>query len=139
MAGRPRKPVSELELNGAFRKNPQRYTKLVNAPQAQGDLGDPLVYLKPREKSIWYELKQQLPPGVAGVSDRRMFALLCQLLAKSERGIGTKTGLSKGEGSLLMQVASKFGITPADRERLRIAPPPGKNEFAEFSEGSKPN
>ena len=103
--------------------------------EAAPDLGDPPEYLKPLEQAIWSELRQQIPGGVAGVSDRYAVEMICRYLAVVRKyGIGGKKGLPRGEQSLLLQYLAKYGLTAADRQRLTIVKPQdGKeNIYAEF-------
>lgn len=126
---RPRKPIDELKLSGAFKKDPQRLTARLNAPQASGELGDPPEYLKPLEKSIWKELSERIPEGVAGESDRFAVEMMCRYLAVVRKhGIAGKRGLPRGEQSLLLQYMGKYGLTAADRQRLTIVKKPDEDD-----------
>ncbi len=134
---RPRKSIDQLKLNGAFRKDPQRLMARLGAPQASGELGEPPEYLKPLEKQIWFELRGQIPEGVAGASDRHAIEMMCRYLAMVRKyGITGKKGLPRGEQSLLLQYLGKYGLTAADRQRLTIIKKedPADSPYAEFGE-----
>lgn len=152
---RPRKPIDQLKLTGAFKKDPQRLAARLNAPQATGEIGDPPEYLKPLEQEIWRELRDQIPEGVAGISDRPAIEMMCRYLAIVRKyGITGKKGLPRGEQSLLLQYLAKYGLTAADRQRLTIVKKPDRpnpfleldrerqqlaDSFDEFDEVDKPN
>jgi len=139
--GRPRKSAAELELAGAFKKDPQR--RRVD-PEPKGEIGEPPRRLGQLERDIWRELVAASIPGVLKDSDRSQFETLCRLKAiEREYGFGER-GLSASLLSQMNALAAKFGMTPADRPKL--ATPVGKKknkaiELAEFPEigHGKPN
>lgn len=133
--GRPRKPHSELELSGAFKKDPQRLTQRLNAPQAEGKVGAPPNHLNPLQKEIWREVVAALPRGVAGKSDRMSIEMICRYWATVRKhGLGGRLGLSPRDVSLLLQLFGKYGLTAADRQRLTIKDDPDPDEVNDFSE-----
>jgi hypothetical protein len=141
--GRPRKPIEELKLSGAFKKDPQRLAERLKSPQAIGDLGPAPEYLTVLQKQIWRELCDGMPPGVAGRGDRHAIEIMCRHLATVRKhGLGGKRGLPRGEQSILLQLFGQYGLMAAARQRLTIKEPEGEDsEFTEFDDKlqNKPN
>lgn len=130
--GRPRKPTAELELTGAFKKNPQRSRP--NEPKPSGPLGNPPARLSAGEKKAWFELAEIIPPNVLANSDRWAVEIACRIMARIwEDGIGGKHGVSVGELAQLNQLVGRMGMTPADRSKVGVTKGgEDENEFAQF-------
>src|SRR4051812_41128553 len=106
---RPRKPTAVLELNGSFKKDPQRKKQREGEPKPTGPLGDAPKWLNKEEKTTWRELQSQLAPGVAGSSDSASFATLCKLFtALREDGIGGRAGLTSSMISVMNGLFTQF-------------------------------
>jgi hypothetical protein len=111
---RPRKPTAVLEASGAFLKNPQR--KRPAEPQPSGVLGDPPPHLEREETLTWHELAANIPPGVATNADRHTFEMLvCLMVGFRHRR------LNGAELSQLTALSGRFGMTPADRSKVKVA------------------
>lgn len=118
-----------MEARGAFEKDPQR--RRVD-PVAVGDLGDAPAYFSEAEQAVWAEIKATLPPGLAKSADRLLVEIASRLMAKFRAG----ESLKSFELSQLVGTLGSLGMSPADRARCAMAPPPEDktaNEFAEFS------
>jgi hypothetical protein len=127
---RPRKPTTVLKLVGAGKKNPARLRERADEPIDNNPLGAPPKRLMPTERKIWSELQAELVEGVALASDRQAFEVLVRLL-----GMMRTNGIAAMEGAQLSQMNklfTLFGMTPADRSRVK-APPKNtkKNPFAQ--------
>src|SRR5215813_5284049 len=112
--GRPRKPTAILEASGAFLKNPQRKRDSEVIPT--GELGDPPSRLEREEIAMWHELAADLLPGVAKNSDRPAFELLVCLMVGF-----TRKRLSGAELGQLTALQGRFGMTPADRSKVKAS------------------
>jgi phage terminase small subunit len=118
---RPRKPTAVLELQGSFKKNPQRRKGRENEPKPDGPLGDPPAWLSSAEKNTWRDLQAQLAKGVAGNSDAAAFATLCRLFtALKKDGIGGRAGLTSSMLSVMNGLFTQFGMTPASRSKISV-------------------
>jgi hypothetical protein len=126
---RPRKPTAVLEASGAFEKNPQRRLSRSGEPACVGNLGSPPESLDCDEKALWTEIASTLPDGLAGKSDRSAFECLVVLGVKCRRG---KALLS--ERRLLQQYLSKFGLTPADRNKVSVSAATDADALTQFLE-----
>jgi len=125
----PRKPTTILHLNGALRKNAKRYADRADEPIDNEPLGDPPSHLQPTEAAVWHEIKGQMVEGVALASDRLAFEMLCRLVgAVRTSGVDALDGAGRAQMTKLL---ASFGLTPADRSRVK-APPSAKkgNPFA---------
>jgi phage terminase small subunit len=114
--GRPRKPTRLLELEGSFQTHPERRRARAMEPKVIGDLGAPPACLDEEEKAFWWELSPTFPDGLAGKSDRFAFEDLVVLAVKARRGTALLS-----ERRLLAVYLSKFGLTPADRNKVSIS------------------
>jgi hypothetical protein len=125
----PAKTVCIPRGNVRFLHDPQRRRAREHEPKAVGALGEP--YRDPeRGRKTYLALAVELPPGVAGNSDRLAFRKLVRLEALSRQGI-TKVS----EEQLLRSYLAAFGMTPCDRNRVTVSPvqPPLKDDpLAEF-------
>ena len=123
--GRPRKPTQELELNGAFEKDPQRKRARAQEPKSEDPIGPapqhwdvPDGALRCQEfqrlRVIWEELVSQAPPGVLSSSDRCHLEIICGLLDKYRRNVlkdaGLKT-LNKMMGEIALNAAARSRFT----------------------------
>ncbi|MDP9267275.1 MAG: P27 family phage terminase small subunit [Acidobacteriota bacterium] len=144
--GRPRKPTEILELNGAFKKDPQRRKGRENEPRPTGPLGDPPESFEKEEKAMWFEISAQIPAGVATNADRISFELMCKIASKvREEGIGGRHGASVGEVAQLNNLLGSFGLKPADRSKISVPKRPEEESIftklakSAGTEGERPN
>lgn len=137
-AGRPRKPTKLLELSGAFKHNPDRALDRAEEPRPLGEVGDPPDTLSAGGKKCWVEIVSLLPFGVAFDSDRVALEQYAETLAfcrmkkwRYDKGVDSKV-LVRMEA-----MYARFGMTPADRSRIKVKAPEKKNDTP-FSEFGKP-
>ena len=120
-----KKPTRILELNGAFRKNPQRKKKRANEPIPDQPIGDPPTRLTKSQKAVWRELVKQTVPGVLMLSDRALLSVVCILLDQFwHANSGECEKLMAGELTQLMRGLSALGLSPVDRTRVSVPPKP---------------
>ena len=121
--GRPRKPTVILEASGAFAKNPDRGRARANEPKPTEPLGDPPKWLKASAIDCWNDLVAAICYPLTK-SDAHMLAMTAMLEAKVRDG--TAGG---AEQNLYTKCLGKFGLSPADRSNVQVAPATPKNEF----------
>ena len=126
MSGRPRKPTAILEASGAFLRHPERRRAREMEPKPSSPLGQPPKRLPREQKCIWRELLSQITPGIAKISDRLLFEVLVVLTSRFREGRATPTELR-----LITSIATKFGLSPADRSRVAVS----EDEFSSESRG----
>src|SRR6266481_1181085 len=110
---RPRTPTAKLIAKGSFLRHPERKRARAAEPKPIGRLGEPPRLFKGARKTIWLELSELIPPGVAANCDRWVVELLVCLMQKFRSG-RAKSSEAKQIESLL----GKLGMTPADRSRV---------------------
>ena len=123
---RPRKPTAELELNGAFRKDPQR--RRVDPPTA-GPLGDPPPCLPEACHAMWYELSEIAPLGVLRASDRWLVETAVRLMWAQR--YDEKFSVSKL--TQLNWCMSRMGMTPSDRSKVHAPKEKAASPFSKFA------
>lgn len=112
---RPRKPTAVLELQGAFKKDPQRGRARANEPRPTGMIGAAPAGFDPELIAIWDELSRDIPPGVLTNADRLMLEITCRLTQKLRNG-----RIHGGELSVLAGCCTRLGMTPADRSKIAV-------------------
>lgn len=126
---RPRKPTAELELNGAFRKDPQR--RRVD-PETR-ELGEPPPEMPPEIQARWFELADQAPLGVLRARDRVLLECAAYLL----HGRRTVTGWPMAEQAQLTKIMSLLGMSPTDASKVNAPKDEPANPFTKFAEKIK--
>ena len=115
---RPKTPTSILDAKGAYKKNPSR--KQSGEPKPRMGIGSaPTVTNASVEfASVWDEVVGMVCPGVLGNSDRIALEAMCHLLIQFRLDPldFPATKLSRLEALL-----GKFGMTPADRAKIKIS------------------
>jgi hypothetical protein len=121
-----------LEARGAFENHPERKEDRANEPVPTGELGDPPAVLTPLQKALWAELAEIIPPGVARNADRWAIEMAVRIMSR------VRTGRAKGnEYSTLKSLLASFGMTPADRSRVKATIAPKEDEWADFGPPSQ--
>lgn len=113
-----RKHLDIHVMSGATKKNPQRFTDRKRAPQPTEDLGKPPKHLTADERKAWKEIASQVPPGVLGNTDRIAVEIAARLLVRFRTGLLLKAS----EVSCLVSLLARFGMTPADRNKIETGP-----------------
>jgi len=113
--GRLRVPTAVLDARGSFIANPCLKDKRVGEPMPDRPLGDAPERLGEDCKAVWSEIAAQLAPGVACISDRQMFEVLCLLINKLR-----KNTIRMMELTCLISLCGKFGMSPSDRSKVVV-------------------
>jgi hypothetical protein len=133
---RPRKSAKELELNGAFRKNPKRRRA---DPVSRGPLGDPPAHLSDDQRQIWNEFLSTYPEGTLNSENRVWVEIACVLTDKFRKaGKDGRPQMLASEITALQRALHEMGGSPTSKAKLgRPAKEKNKeadNPFSEFLE-----
>lgn len=121
--GRNPKPTAELQANGTMKKHPGRYAERTkNEPTEIAPLGDPPAHLTAPVKAAFREIVATIPPGVAWKSDRLTIELAAMLLTEVR---ASPTTVPAARLTRLQSLLASLGLSPVDRTRVSIKPPPG--------------
>lgn len=123
--GRNRTPSAILDAKGAFIANPQR--RRTKEPQGTLGIGVAPRRLTDEEKAVWKELADDMPDGVLQRSDRNMFELLVVLTVKFR----SREPMMAAEQALMVSLASRFAMTPADRSKVEVESAP-ESKLSQF-------
>lgn len=119
MRGTKRKPSNILKLSGAFAKNPSRGRARADEPESRGELGDPPGWMTDAQRVAWIELRGYMHAGVCCEADRPMFtatAILYKQVCEPDCPLPVILAL--------MKALASFGMTPADRSRVKVTNKP---------------
>jgi hypothetical protein len=123
--GAPRKPTAQLELVGAFKKNPQRRREY--EPQCLEDVMLPPVELGADELVAWDFLVECAVEDVLTKMDSACLALVAKAVA-----VAWKPGAKVDEMYKAVNLLGKLGMTPADRSKIVVPKKDKPNPFAAF-------
>jgi hypothetical protein len=126
---RPRKPTNVLELNGAFKHNPDRGAARESEPEAVGDVGEPAENLNAHQKACWHDLVNRCHAGVLCAAD----APFMEYAAKVWSQIRLAEEIDPKLGIRFETICARLGMTPADRSKVQVVKPKeNENPFAKF-------
>ncbi len=114
-----RKNIEVHKMSGATAKNPQRFRDRQAAAKPTAELGKAPKHLSPDEKKAWKEIASIIPPGVLANTDRIALEIGSRLLVKFRSGELAKAS----EVSCLLSLLARFGMTPADRNKIGTTQP----------------
>lgn len=130
MRGRKPTPTAVLDLKGATKHNPGRYADRRDEPKPDGALPEPPDYFDDGRRAIWNELYGQIALGVVTIQDAMAFEVLVNMVAEYRRD---PIRMSATKVMNLISMLARFGMTPSDRTRIKVAPVESDhNPFAEF-------
>ncbi len=116
---RQRKPTALHEIEGTL--NTTRHRDRGREPKAGGSIGAPPNDWKAPGRSLWYELRKQIPVGVGTANDRALFELLVRLVGHIR---ANPANLTPAWAAQIRCALGAFGMTPAARATLSVPPPP---------------
>lgn len=119
-----RKPTALLELNGAFKKNPNR--KRPQEPISAPFPTEPPEYLTHDQKQTWFEIVDHTPAGVLMKSDAFIVEMVAILLAEFR---AAPSLMDNPRLTRLSVELGRLGLTPADRSKIIV---PKNDEGDEF-------
>ena len=113
-----KKPLSLAVINGTETEAPEI------------GIGEAPDYFNDIERSLWDELVSQAHHNTLGINDRVAFELLVRLMYEMRYAF---EGMSSAKLSQLTNMLGRFGLTPADRQRVVSGKPSKKdNPFGKF-------
>ena len=119
---RQRKPTALHEIEGTL--NTTRHRDRAREPKASGSIGAPPNDWKAPGRSLWYELRKQVPPGVATASDKAAFEILVRLIGHVR---ANPDNLTPAWAAQIRCMLAAFGLTPSSRATLSV-PSPRKSD-----------
>ncbi|MBT2145283.1 MULTISPECIES: hypothetical protein [unclassified Rhodanobacter] len=119
-----RKPAALQELNGAWRKDPQRRRI---QPTATGPIGAPPKQSALTFEQAWRYLVKCAPDGVLADRDRVWLEVAAHLLLQFR---ADPANMHPAKLSRLTACLSALGLSPADASRVVVAP--AKPEHSDF-------
>src|SRR5688500_18206491 len=115
------------DLKGATRKHPEHYRK--EPPKADLELGNAPEHLSKEAKACRFEISTYAPKGVLTGSERIPLEALSNLLAEYRED---PKEFPVGKYTHLIGLLARFGMTPADRQKLGTEKPQESNPFDDF-------
>jgi len=113
---RPRKTAEALELNGAFKKNPNR--RRID-PVSRGPLGDPPAHLSESQRQIWLEFLATYPDGALNSENRVWIEIACVLTDKFRKaGKDGRPPMPASEITALQRALHEMGGSPTSKAKL---------------------
>ena len=112
--GRPRKPTAQLELEGAFKKNPQRRRERAGEPIVTSAVGSPPRHMNDAAKAIW----RRTAPAAYWLTevDREALEVFCILMAEAETNLAE---MQASRISVLNRFMNDLGLTPGARTKVK--------------------
>lgn len=120
-----KKPNYLKLINGSAKQHPERHREDHLIPTPAGELGEAPDDFNASEVKAWNEVKSQLPAGVAFDSDRIAFEMLIRLVVKMR----TADDIVASHYTQFISLSSRFGMTPSDRQRVKIPEKPKSGSF----------
>lgn len=100
-----------------------------DASAPERGIGPPSKHLNSVEREIWDELVSQAHTGTLGESDRLSVELMVRLTAEMRYNY---EDMSASRLTQLSNLLGKFGLTPADRQRIVVPKQKETNPFERF-------
>lgn len=114
-----RKPTNVLELHGSFKHDPARGRERADEPdEAPIDLTtlSPPSELDSTQAYVWRQLVDKPYPGTVTSRDVLAFTLMVKLWTN----IMYRPPLDMKEVARMQSLLAQFGMTPADRSRVKV-------------------
>ena len=116
------KPAALKELEGAYKKNPQRRPK--DEPQPRAGIGPAPHWMTEFQCQLWDEFVDLIAPGVLKNMDRIWLEQAVLLLEKSRMGELNMAGMNA-----FLRLLSNMGMNPCDRQKIQVEQPKKKNDW----------
>lgn len=119
-------------MTGRDKHDPQRYRGRAKEPQPVVGLREAPGYLDDIKRGIWDELCGQIALGVLTEQDTLAFEVLVNMVDEYRTN---PARMSATKLMVLIGLIARFGMTPADRTRIKVVDGPDvkSNPFSEFS------
>jgi len=129
--GAPKKPMAVRELHGTAHRNKQRNND--DAPQPERGIGPAPSYFTEAEVEVWDYLVTIMHDDVLKEPDRPTFEVLAKLFYRFRYGTfdkeATIPALMAAELNKMVGIMSLYGMTPADREKIKVKKKSERNPF----------
>lgn len=133
---RPRTPTNVLRLRGGFRKHKGREEARADEPVPTAPLGDPPRKFTKAQRDAWEELVRIQHAGVFSEADRVNVEMAAELLA-FKRSLKGAHEMPTKQLAMLVKLLASFGMTPADRSRVKgLGAAKKKNPFEEIRDNA---
>lgn len=120
MPGRPRKPLTKLELSGTYREDRHGGRRDLTLPN---EIPEPAEYFSEDMKNEWKILvRDSAYSKVLAMVDRGMVELYCVLRGEFLKHARAGTEMPAARLTVLANVAAKLGLSPADRAKVNMPP-----------------
>jgi hypothetical protein len=106
-------------MRGAYANHPERRADRAGEPRPTEPLGKAPGYMTAAQKKIWKEIEGMVVPGLLTKQDRFVVELATVLLAKIR-----SAEAKPQEISTFTALLGKMGMSPADRSKVSVTPPP---------------
>jgi len=128
--GRPRKPTAQLELEGAFKRNPQRRKEREGEPVVATRVRPAPKRMDQAARAIWSRVARTA--YWLTEADRDALEVFCLLKVEAEANLA---GMQASRISVLNKTLNDLGLTPVARTKVK-APEEDQaedNPFAMFN------
>lgn len=129
--GRPRKPTAKHKAEGTFK--PSRHGGRADEVSCGGPIGSPTSGVKGEGLAVWRSIVDCLPENTLQALDESALESLCRWLIQWRRCMASLEQLEPTDEIYpkliraadaahknFMILASRFGLTPADRAKLKV-------------------
>lgn len=113
---RPRTPTGIIAARGGL-DAPDRAAKREGEPAIVGEIGEAPDYFDELQKYCWKDLRESLHANTTGDSDRFALEMAALLLARMRRA---PYAFDAASMTRLHAILGSFGMTPADRSKLKL-------------------
>ena len=124
MSKTARQPRELALLKGAHKVNAARYAEEV--PKSDLPFGEPPAHMPQDARDVWAEIESLAIPGVLTGADRLTFEIMCNTFAEYRRD---PENFQTARITALLAMLSRFGMSPADRNRLAAPAKPKSKTF----------
>lgn len=111
-------PREVAKLKGADKVHPERYRKKV--PKSDSPVGSAPEGMSESARACWFELESYAIPGTLTWAERPMLEMAANLFAEYR---AAPTEFAIGKYNPLIGMLARFGLSPADRQKLSIDSP----------------
>jgi hypothetical protein len=114
----PRVPTAVLEMRGSFKRHAERKKKRQYEPVVEEPIGGPPANFTEKELETWNELMRLAPGGVLTSADQWSVEVAVKLMAKVREDRANSADIGQ-----LITLLGRFGMTPADRSKVKVSIP----------------
>ena len=124
---RPRKPTAQLELEGAFKKNPRRKAAREGEPVVENPVGSPPKHVSKQAALIWRRVVKEA--YWLRSTHRDVLEVFCAYKSLFE---ANPADMSAAQVAQMMKAMTELGLTAASQTKVK-APEKAKEEDNPFA------